>query len=223
MTRAPQTRIRRSAVLSGALLLALGFGTASAARADLPSPLRLHREVRSHVRDVLRHLDRIPDRIERHHRAHLQVFLGGSSYYAPHRHHHVTYHFPIVVGGVVSYRPYVYCDDRLFHGPRERPRLWVEWSVVDHGAWCGHHRGYYPHQHSCFRPARRDARHDRSYDRGRDRRHDDRRFDHRRHDDHRFDAKHRCTDRCDRDDRFHRSRGRDRDDDRRDRRRGRDR
>ena len=40
----------------------------------------------------------------------------GRAYYRPHHHYHRIYNFPVVVGGVVSYRPYDYCDDRLFVG-----------------------------------------------------------------------------------------------------------
>jgi len=40
-------------------------------------------------------------------------YLAGDFYYGPHRHRHVVYSFPVAVGGVVSYRPHVYCGGAL--------------------------------------------------------------------------------------------------------------
>lgn len=40
-------------------------------------------------------------------------FLAGDFYFAPHRHRHVVYSFPVVVGGVVTHRPHVYCGGAL--------------------------------------------------------------------------------------------------------------
>jgi hypothetical protein len=183
-----------------------GLVSAAPARADLPLPHEIHREVRAHVHDVLRHLLYVPDRIERHHRQHLEVFFGGRDYYRPHRHDHSTYFFPVWVGEEVEYRPYVYCDDRLFQTVQyrqPRPRIWRDWGHDRDGAWCARHRGYFPRQyHGCFR-------HDRVV------RHSAPRYDHRGHRDHRYDrgrAPHRHHAGC-----GHDRRHWDRDDDRRDR------
>ena len=40
-------------------------------------------------------------------------YLAGDFYYGPHRHRHVVYSFPVVVGGAVAYRPHVYCGGAL--------------------------------------------------------------------------------------------------------------
>lgn len=194
--------------LATATLLALGsFGglvSAAPARAELPRPHEVHREVRDHVHDVLRHLLYIPDRIERHHRQHLEVFFGGRDYYRPHRHDHTTYFFPVWVGAEVEYRPYTYCDDRLFQTVQyrqPRPRIWRDWGHDRHGSWCARHHGYYPRQHGCFhnnRAYRAPVRHyaprydhrDHRYDRGRGHRHHDGCGHDRRHwhrDDDRYD------------------------------------
>jgi hypothetical protein len=136
-------------------VLALGVGaalaTAAPSQAQLPSPLELHAEIHDGVLDLLRALDRIPERIERHHRRHLEVFFGGNTYDRYHRHDHATYHFPVWVDGDVAYRPFVYCGDRLYRHVDDRPSLWQHWGRPTHGSWCSHHRGYYPTAHSCFR------------------------------------------------------------------------
>lgn len=41
-------------------------------------------------------------------------YYRGSVYYAPHRHSHRIYLFPVIVGGYVEYRPYSYCGDAYF-------------------------------------------------------------------------------------------------------------
>jgi hypothetical protein len=43
-------------------------------------------------------------------------YFHGAFYYAPHRHHHRVYHFPVIVGGYTEYRPYAYCGDAYFAG-----------------------------------------------------------------------------------------------------------
>lgn len=204
------------------LVVALaGFGLSglpAPARGDVPAPWEIHREVREHVHDALRHLVTIPERIHDHHRRHLEVFFGGHTYYAPHRHQHVVYRYPVWVGPEVYYRPYTYCGDRLFTRVDVRPRLWVDWGHGSHGAWCGHHRGYYPNRHDCFRGRgwqgkSNHGRHDAYRHHGRDDRYDERaRYDRRDRYEHRRYREH---DRDDDDDDRGRKRkhGRDRDDD----------
>jgi hypothetical protein len=134
------------------------------ARADfLPNPLELHREIHHEVRGLLRDLAHVPLVLHHEHVRHLEAFLGGRSYYAPHRHYHASYRFPVWVDGAVAYQPYTYCEGRLFAPPRVRPALWHDWVSPRAARWCGRHRGYYPAVHGCFHHA--GAR--RSYDRGR--------------------------------------------------------
>jgi hypothetical protein len=128
----------------------------------LPDPLGLHREIHHEVRGLLRDLGRVPAAIHRAHLRHLDAFFGGRTYYAPHRHHHDSYAFPVWVGETVVYQPYSYCEGQLFAPPRVRPTLWYEWGSPHAGHWCAHHRGYYPTRHSCFRGAVQP----RAYDRG---------------------------------------------------------
>jgi hypothetical protein len=148
---------RSQRLIRTALLLATAFVASSAARADFPfppSPREVHREVHGVVHDVLRSLGRIPAEIHRDHVRHLRTFYAGNAYYGPHRHSHATYNFPVWVGGVVDYRPYVYCNGRLYGTYAARPQLWSGWGVASQGHWCGHHHAYYPTGHACFRPQR---------------------------------------------------------------------
>lgn len=189
MTRHPEHRTRRRILATAiALAAATAVGAAAPSRAQLPSPLELHAEIHDGLFDLLRVLDRIPERIERHHRRQLEVFFAGNHYDRYHRHEHSTYHFPVWIDGEVTYRPYTYCGDRLILASGSyRPSLWQHWGRPTHGSWCRHHRGYYPTSHSCFRPVhvapRPIHRHDRWC------RHDDDRWDRRR--------EHRCDSRCD--------------------------
>jgi hypothetical protein len=41
-------------------------------------------------------------------------YFAGQVYYRPHHHDHIVYRFPVLVNGVVVYRPYYYCENRLF-------------------------------------------------------------------------------------------------------------
>lgn len=177
-----------------------------------PSPLELHREIRGHVHDVLRELGRVPDRIHARHREHLQVFFGGSSYYPSHRHHHTTYRFPVRVHGSVVYRPYQYCDDRLYGSPGVRLELGYGGYPHQESYWCDHCRGRFPrgHDHDYhdayrYRPVPPRPHYDpyRQFPRYRRYGHD--RGDHRACDHHRYDRR----------DRYDRRRDDDRDDDRR--------
>lgn len=142
------------AVTAAAIVLAAGtFLSAQAARAEFPLPLphEIHREVREHVRHVLRTLDRIPQQILRESARDLEVFFGGNEYYGPHRHNHMTYNFPVWIDGSVDYRPYSYCNDHLYGSYSYRPQIWMGWGQESEGHWCNDHYGYYPNGHSCFR------------------------------------------------------------------------
>jgi hypothetical protein len=41
-------------------------------------------------------------------------YYRGPVYYAPHRHQHRVYLFPVIVGGYTEYRPYAYCGDAWY-------------------------------------------------------------------------------------------------------------
>ena len=43
-------------------------------------------------------------------------YFHGSVYFAPHRHRHSVYQFPVRVDGYWTYRPSYYCEGELFHG-----------------------------------------------------------------------------------------------------------
>jgi len=152
MTRAPIVRRSRTVPIAAVVLAVSAFLPARAARAEFPLPLphEIHREVREHVHDVLTLLGRIPEQIERAHQRHLEVFFGGSNYYAPHRHNHLTYNFPVWIDGDVAYRPYSYCNDRLYGSYASRPQVWAGWGQESQGHWCNDHHGYYPNGHACF-------------------------------------------------------------------------
>jgi hypothetical protein len=160
--------VRCQSIVAATLLVAAGgLFAAPAARADFPLPLphEIHREVRAHVHEALRTLGRIPAEIHRSHVRNLEVFLGGNAYYAPHRHHHATYNFPVSVDGGVVYRSYSYCNNRLYGSYASRPQFWMGWGVPSQGHWCSSHRSYYPTAHSCFRRPSRSHGYD-SYPRG---------------------------------------------------------
>lgn len=150
-----------------AFVLFAGLSLLPATQAEaggLPSPHELHHDVRDTISSLFRSLSRVPVSIHLHDR-HLEVFLGGYEYYRPHRHRHAVYRFPVWVGDDVYYRPYSYCNGRLYGHDSHRPRLWVEWGSLHSGHWCNHCHGYFPARHGHFKHRYRDRydRHD--YDR----------------------------------------------------------
>lgn len=156
MSRA--TRQIQHAVAGAVALATATLLSPSVARAEFPLPLphEIHQEVRAHVHDVLRTIGRIPVQIAYGQSRDFEIFLGGSSYYGPHRHNHVIYNFPVYIDNNVYYRPYTYCNDRLygsysFGSYDYRPQFWVGWGLESQGRWCNHHHSYYPTAHSCFR------------------------------------------------------------------------
>jgi len=152
MDRSIAVRSRRCS--TAAWLVAGVLFAAPAARADFPfppSPREVHRELRSLAHDVLRTLGRIPVEIHREVSAELGEFLIGSVYYGPHRHYHATYSFPVWIDGVVDYRPFVYCNSRLYGSYATRPQFWSGWGEPAQSRWCDHHHSWYPTAHACFR------------------------------------------------------------------------
>ena len=63
-------------------------------------------------------------------RAEYGRFYAGRAFYAPHRHYHPTYRFPVLVNGVVVYRPYSYCGEHIFLSrPVALPRLAIGFNL----------------------------------------------------------------------------------------------
>jgi len=68
---------------------------------------RFERRYRHDRFDIPRHI--------RHQRRHeYRPFFEGTVYFAPHRHRHSVYLFPVRVGRGWSYREHYYCNDDLF-------------------------------------------------------------------------------------------------------------
>ncbi|NIM00789.1 MAG: hypothetical protein GTN89_07730 [Acidobacteria bacterium] len=92
-----------------------------------------HRFDRRHRHDRRYRFDRfdVPHRIRHHRRDLYRPYFEGTVYFAPHRHRHSVYLFPVRIGGVWTYREHYYCDDALFldygrfeyHGPRFSIRI----------------------------------------------------------------------------------------------------
>lgn len=76
--------------------------------------------------EVYRHDAFVPRTIVYEHRDAWAPYYHGRVWVPRHRHHHVTYRFPVVVDGFVAYRPYTYCDGDLVVVPSAPlPRLAV--------------------------------------------------------------------------------------------------
>lgn len=81
-----------------------------------------HKRVDRHHRDDYRRFERrvrhdrfdIPRRIHHHRRHKYRPYFEGTVYFAPHRHRHAVYQFPVRVGRGWSYREHFYCGDELF-------------------------------------------------------------------------------------------------------------
>lgn len=58
----------------------------------------------------------VPRRIHRHHYHDYRPYFRGSVFYAPHRHHHRVYAFPVYVDGYLAYPLHTYCGDAYFPG-----------------------------------------------------------------------------------------------------------
>lgn len=85
-----------------------------------PPPLRPHIQLQVPIAPP-RHLS-----VHRH--GDWDRYHRGSVYYAPHRHRHVVYHFPVETRHGVVLRPYYYCGDELFfvgtvHAPHVSLRI----------------------------------------------------------------------------------------------------
>lgn len=56
----------------------------------------------------------VPRVITEHYVDDYAPYYGGSAYFAPHRHVHEIYVFPVAVDGVWHHRPHAYCGGRLY-------------------------------------------------------------------------------------------------------------
>ena len=65
----------------------------------------------------------IPARIHRRDRHDYRPYFRGDFYYAPHRHSHVLYSFPVYGEYGTRYVDRYYCDGELYREPRHRPRV----------------------------------------------------------------------------------------------------
>ena len=110
-----RNRVGRTMLLVAGALTAVSIAFAPAAEArDHKDSDRVHRhsQGRHGGRDVT--YVAVPRRIHGDHWGEINHQYAGRAYYRPHHHYHRIYRFPVVVGGVVTYRPYYYCDDQLF-------------------------------------------------------------------------------------------------------------
>jgi hypothetical protein len=177
--RQSRTKMARVLGIAGIAAAALAMTPSPAQALPFPpSPRDIHNRV---VHDVRRLLE-VPRTIHRAHVNSFRSFSRGTSYYAPHRHHHAVYHFPVYAGSRVVYRPYYYCNDALFIGGGVPvPRIVVS---------AGPGPYYYapgPYPPPPAPPSRCDHRYARSYDDRHDRYDDHGRHGHDRHDNHGHD------------------------------------
>jgi hypothetical protein len=116
--RTSSTRIRGAILRAGVVLFAATLALAGSVSSTEAHPKHFrggHRIVVSHP--VPRTTFVIPHRIPVH-RAHVfDPFFHGRVFFAPHRHFHVVYHFPVVTGFGIVYEPFTYCDGVLFAPP----------------------------------------------------------------------------------------------------------
>ena len=65
----------------------------------------------------------IPARIHRGDFDRYRPYFQGSLYFAPHRHSHVLYSFPVYGEFGMRYEDRYYCEGALYREPRHRPRV----------------------------------------------------------------------------------------------------
>jgi len=149
-----------TAALYGAALLCGAASTASAKEHDHHG--KQGQGHQGQGRQVREGYYRVPQVIAVEHRGDYRPYFTGRSYYAPHHHYHAAYRFPVWVNGAVAYRPYSYCDDRLFvNSAVVLPQLAIGFSFGHPGAQISGYYGapappvYYvyeePRRHHCDR------------------------------------------------------------------------
>jgi hypothetical protein len=134
MKRKPHTRIALPIAGLFVMLAALaapGVVAHEVHRHDVP---RAHRSHRAHPRHPPAHVHVrsapprfvIPARLDRREHRRLAPYSRGSVWYAPHRHRHAVYSFPVRFDGVWVERPHYYCEGALYERARIRydgPRI----------------------------------------------------------------------------------------------------
>lgn len=108
---------RRLSRVARSVLFAAGVLLASAVALSPVTEARDHGDRDHRDSGPSRHSYRfveVPRRMHGHVRSDFRYAYAGRTYYGPHHHHHAVYRYPVVVGGVIRYRPYVYCNDELF-------------------------------------------------------------------------------------------------------------
>lgn len=96
----------------------IGAALTAACLVAFPSPATAHRGHSKHApRGVAhghyKHYKSVPRIIASAQRGYYSPYFDGRVYYAPHRHHHARYLFPVFLNGAVVYQPYFYCDSHL--------------------------------------------------------------------------------------------------------------
>jgi len=83
-----------------------------------PAPANAHRghskhasRAEAHGHD--KHYKKVPRVIVSAQRGYYSPYFDARVYYAPHRHHHARYLFPVFLNGAVVYQPYLYCGSNL--------------------------------------------------------------------------------------------------------------
>lgn len=110
-----RNRIAKTAVLAAGALTALLVSAMPVAEAHgVSGPIAVHRGHHGHGNKHGVRYVAVPRRIHGPYWGDIHYRYGGRRYYGPHHHYHAIYRFPVLVGGVVTYRPYTYCNDALF-------------------------------------------------------------------------------------------------------------
>jgi hypothetical protein len=122
----------RRALVAAALPAAL-VACAPPAAAHGRAGHRGHGHGRGWAGHAVRHHGHIrpPAVIHHHHAPAFRSHFAGSFHFAPHRHAHAIYAFPVATSYGVVYRPHVYCGGHLVAGAHLPPsRGWISVGVA---------------------------------------------------------------------------------------------
>jgi len=110
-----RTRFAGAAALVAGVMTALAVSFTPAAEArEIRGPVEVHRGHQGHGGNHGVRYVAVPRHVHGAYWGDIHYRYAGRSYYGPHHHYHTVYRFPVLVGGVVTYRPYYYCNDALF-------------------------------------------------------------------------------------------------------------
>ncbi len=139
----PRRQRTRFLMVASTLVVATLVSMSVSARDEHSKKWERHGSTRHEKRIRAYHDREVPKRIHYRERRALRPYYAGRVFYRPHRHHHVAYHFPVFVNGIVNYRPYYYCEDHLFLAAAVPvPRLAISVEFGAPGA--TYEPGYYP-------------------------------------------------------------------------------